>query len=230
MRPVNKGESPYEVISKYTEALPHLENAIGPYCSYCEFRISHVPEVEHVASKSRGGALTAWENLLLGCKYCNARKNAQVTPENVDDYMWPDQDNTALAYSYTGGIPTVNASVLNAVDPTGTKLAKAQKLFDLVKLANVPTPRQKDKRFHERNRAYELALESLGNWQKAKASTPEMMDVVKQQISYTARENGFFSVWMTVFADEPIMLNALINVFPGTNKAYFDEAGHPKFV
>lgn len=230
MRPVNKGKSPYKVIGKYAEALPHLEKAIGLYCSYCEFRIAHVPEVEHVTSKSKGGSLTAWENLLLGCKYCNTRKNAQVLPDNADDYMWPDRDNTALAYSYVGGIPAVNTAALNSVDPTGERSLKAQKLFDLVMLDNVPEPGQKDKRFRERNRAYEIALESLENWQSAKNSSPEMMDALQRQIILTAQQNGFFSVWMTVFSDEPIMLNALINVFPGTNKACFDEDGRPKFI
>lgn len=230
MRPVNKGKSPYKVIGEYAEALPHLEKAIGLYCSYCEFRISHVPEVEHVTSKSEGGALTAWENLLLGCKYCNTRKKALITPENVNDYMWPDRDNTALAYSYVGGIPAVNTAALNSVDPTGERSLKAQKLFDLVKLDNVPEPGQKDKRFRERNRAYEIALESLENWRSAKNSSPEMMDALQRQIILTAQQNGFFSVWMTVFSDEPIMLNALIDVFPGTNKECFDEDGHPKFI
>ena len=37
------------------------------YCSYCEFSIPHVPEVEHVVS-IQGGDLTDWNNLNLGCK------------------------------------------------------------------------------------------------------------------------------------------------------------------
>lgn len=47
MRPVNKGESPYQEIDDYSEALPYLEKQLGAYCSYCEFPIKHVPEVEH---------------------------------------------------------------------------------------------------------------------------------------------------------------------------------------
>ena len=75
MRPVNKGDSPYQKIKSYGDALPYLEKRLGIYCSFCEMRINHVPEVEHVASKTRGGDLTAWNNLLLGCKYCNSRKS-----------------------------------------------------------------------------------------------------------------------------------------------------------
>lgn len=81
MRPINKGESPYKKINEYKDALPYLERRIGMYCSYCEFPIPHVPEVEHVVSKSKGGDLTDWNNLNLGCKYCNTRKKAQTMPE-----------------------------------------------------------------------------------------------------------------------------------------------------
>lgn len=52
------------------------------YCSYYEFPILYIPEVEHVVSKSKGGDLTDWNNLNLGCKYCNTRKKAQTMAEN----------------------------------------------------------------------------------------------------------------------------------------------------
>ena len=74
MRPVNKGKSPYTKIKDYKEALPFLEEKLGSYCSYCEFPITHVPEVEHVVSKSCGGEKLSWSNLLLSCKYCNSTK------------------------------------------------------------------------------------------------------------------------------------------------------------
>ena len=93
--------SPYEKIKKYQDALPYLEKKIGLYCSYCEMPINHVPEVEHMISRKHGGDWTAWSNLLLGCKYCNTRKSAKTTPQNVEDYLWPDTDNTALVFSYT---------------------------------------------------------------------------------------------------------------------------------
>lgn len=228
MRPVNKGESPYEAIKEYPDALPYLEKAIGLYCSYCEFPIPHVPEVEHISSKSKGGPLTAWSNLLLGCKYCNTRKGKKILPKDVDTYMWPDQDNTALAYSYEGGIPAVNTDGLNAVDPTGSRLAKAEKLFRLMKLDNVPMPGDRDRRFHQRNSVYEIALDSLDNWKSHKNCTPDLLDSMKKQIIHTALAYGFFSIWMTVFSDEPVILKALIDAFPGTNRDFFDESCHPK--
>ena len=105
MRPVNKGKSPYTNIMKYRDALPYLENRIGLYCSYCEYPISHVPEVEHIISKSRNPELiTEWSNLLLCCKYCNTRKSNKTSMDNVCDYLFPDECNTAIAFTYKLGI------------------------------------------------------------------------------------------------------------------------------
>lgn len=234
MRPVDKGESPYTSIEDYSEALPYLEEAIGMYCSYCELPISHVPEIEHVCAKSKGGSLTDWDNLLLGCKYCNTRKGIKVTPDNVGDFLWPDKDNTALAYTYLGGSPKINQAVLEQIDPTGRRLSQAQNLFKLVGLDHVPDLGEKDRRHHNRNRAYEWAMEALKDWKKIKYdtpnNTPEQMEPLKRQIIRNAQGQGFFSVWMTVFAEEPDVLDALIEGFSGTNRFFFDERNHPKLI
>ena len=107
--------------------------------------INHVPEVEHMISRKHGGDWTAWSNLLLGCKYCNTRKSAKTTPQNVEDYLWPDTDNTALAFSYTNGIPVVNENVLKGLDPTGSCCQKAQNTYDMVDLGNEPNLQRGDK-------------------------------------------------------------------------------------
>lgn len=44
----------------------------------------------------------------------------------------------------------------------------------------------------------------------------------------TALGDGFYSVWMTVFANEPQILLALIDGFVGTNKNCYDEEGNVK--
>lgn len=168
MRPVDKGESPYEKIDKYQDALPYLEDKIGLYCSYCEMPIKHVPEVEHVVSKSKGGDFTAWENLNLGCKYCNSRKSSKVTLNNKNDYLWPDEDNTAIAYLYTNGFPMVNRDVLNKLDTTGMYFKKAQNTYDLAELGKIPEKGDKDRRFAERNATYYKARKSLENWRHVK--------------------------------------------------------------
>lgn len=87
MRPVYKGEAPYETIGKYQEAEPYLEERLGPYCSFCELRIIHVPEVEHIEAKAEGGSLTDWNNLLLSCKYCNTRKGTKVKKDEKTQYL-----------------------------------------------------------------------------------------------------------------------------------------------
>ena len=51
---------------------------------------------------------------------------------------------------------------------------------------------------------------------------------MKEQIMMTATADGFFSVWMTVFSEEPQILLALIENFPGTNRLCYDEHGKPK--
>jgi hypothetical protein len=228
MRPVNKGYAPYSSISDYGEALPFLERAIGLYCSYCEFPLIHVPEVEHIVSKKHGGELTDWNNLLVSCKYCNTRKKAIINKANVDEYLWPDQYNTALAYNYENGVPTVNEDNLINIDPSGDALKKAQNLFDLIKLDNIPLLREKDRRARERNRAFECALDSLVDYQKGKEMYPEQIEALSKQIIRTAIYSGFFSIWTTIFAEEPEILRALINAFPGTEKSFFDENGLPK--
>ena len=100
MRPIHKGSSPYKSIKNYSEAKPYLREVIGEYCCYCEFPIFHVPEVDHIVSKSKDGDMTDWNNLLFSCKYCNTHKGNSVNRQNVDEYMWPDKYNTGLAFSY----------------------------------------------------------------------------------------------------------------------------------
>lgn len=230
MRPVDKGSSPYKTIKKYQDALPYLEEKIGKYCSYCEMPIRHVPEVEHKVSKKHGGELTAWENLLLGCKYCNTRKKAETTTHNKEDYLWPDEKNTAIAYKYINGFPTVNEADLKELDPTGKSYEKAQNTYKLVGLGNEPDLEkgEKDKRLPERNASYYRALESLECWKHVKDAPDEFKKDMQKQIIMTAVSDGFFSVWMYVFIEEPQILSALIDNFPGTNKAFFEENGKVK--
>ncbi len=226
MRPVDKGESPYIIIKAYQDALPYLEKKIGLYCSYCEMPINHVPEVEHMVSRKHGGEVTAWSNLLLGCKYCNTRKGAKTTLQNVEEYLWPDTENTAVAFSYTNGVPRVNEDILKELDPTGSYYIKAKNTYEMVDLGS--EPRDKDRRFVNRNSVYHKALESLKNWRHVKDAPELYKNDMKKQITMTAIADGFFSVWMTVFADEPQIRQALIEKFPGTNRVYYDKDGKIK--
>ncbi|MDO5411614.1 MAG: HNH endonuclease signature motif containing protein [Lachnospiraceae bacterium] len=230
MRPVDKGESPYDTIKEYQDALPYLEKKIGLYCSYCEMPINHIPEVEHIISRKHGGNETAWSNLLLGCKYCNSRKGAKTTPQNVGAYLWPDMDNTAVAFSYANGIPVINEDTLRKLDPTGIYYEKAKNTYEMAGLGNVPDFQKgdKDRRALSRNASYHRALESLKSWSHIKDAPELFKNDMKKQIMMTALADGFFSIWMTVFIDEPQILLALMENFSGTNRAYYDEDGKIK--
>lgn len=228
MRPINKGTSPYREISNYSEALPYLERRIGVYCSYCEFRIDHVPEVEHISSKSKGGDRTDWNNLLLACKYCNSRKSKKTSADNIEEYLWPDTDNTAIAFSYENGIPRINRKIALQIDPSERFLAKAQNLFNLVKLGHRPTQKEKDRRFNRRNEVYRIARGSLETWESISDKEDVLATNYLQQTIELAKQVGFFSIWMMVFHDYPTVLQALLLAFPGTERTYFDEMGHPK--
>lgn len=224
MRPVNKGASPYTSIQEYRDALPYLESRIGIYCSYCGAIIDHAPEIEHVVSKSKGGDKTEWKNLLLACKYCNTRKSNKTTSENKNDYLWPDENNTELAYTYAGGIPRVNSPILLELDPSGNIAQKAEKLFELVELGNIPAPKDKDRRFKQRIETYTSARISLKKWKKLKET--EYKEDSKELIAEIVRSKGFFSVWLEVFKDEPEIKNMLFDIFPGTETRFFDADGN----
>ncbi len=218
MRPVDKGKSPYKSIKDYHDAEPYLTEKIGAYCSYCEFPISHVPEVEHKESKNSGGALTDWNNLLLACKYCNTRKKEYVKKGETNECIWPDMHNTFMAYTYEDGMPKVNKAYLEVIG--NDTLQKAQNLYDAVKLGNIPTAGQKDRRLLKRREALNLAIIAFNNWKDAKNSCLE--DAFVDSIVEQAKAIGFFSVWMMIFKDIPKIREALVKGFAGTKKEYFD--------
>jgi hypothetical protein len=224
MRPVNKGISPYVTIKAYGDALPHLEEKIGCYCSYCEFPIDHSPEIEHIFAKSRGGDLTNWDNLLLACKYCNNRKGTIIGDNLKDIWLWPDEHNTFLAFTYEDAIPKVNDNLIKSIS-TAT-LEKAIRMFNDLKLNNIPvTPRDKDRRWIKRNNTYNKALEYCRDWQKHKHS--KFKEQFLKSISDLARSEGFFSIWMRVFEKETEVKRLLINTFVGTDINSFDNGGNP---
>ncbi len=211
MRPVNKGDEPNVKFNKYSDAKPHLEERLGVYCSYCEFPIAHVPEVEHKVSKSKDGSLIKWDNLLLSCKYCNTRKKDIIDLGNKDHYIWPDEDNTFRAFTYKKGYPQVNGHYDDS--------ERAANLYELIKLGNIPQdPKDKDKRFAMRSEVYNYARECKEGWEKVKDSSHR--DEYQKMIIRVALAKGFFSVWMDVFKEEPDICEDLVDAFPGTVKEY----------
>lgn len=133
MRPVERGAAP-RTYTRYGDAIGDLETRLGIYCSYCERRLPTSLAVEHVVPKSVDRALeTEWTNFLLGCTNCNSVKGDQ--PVTVDDFLWPDRDNTFLAFRYTKG-----GFVHLADDLSKAQENKAQALLDLVGLQRHQAP------------------------------------------------------------------------------------------
>lgn len=231
MRPVDKGQSPYITVASYQDAEPYLEDRLGKYCSYCEMRINNQLAVEHKESKNSGGSLSDWDNLLLSCSYCNARKKEKIKKGEAGKWLWPDRDNTFLAFTYKKGVPALAEEVLKAVSQDAYE--KAKSLFEGIALdyrpgmteSQVEQKKYADKRWMVRHETLSVAEESRDIWEKCEDQ--ESKEIQIYNIVSQAKGYGFFSVWMEVFAGVTEVRKALIEAFPGTAKNCFDENGEP---
>jgi uncharacterized protein (TIGR02646 family) len=217
MRPVEKGEAPH-AFADYPEALPYLAERLGNYCSYCERRISNQLAVEHVQPKRHHEDLRLeWRNFLLACTNCNSTKGSQDLA--LEDYYWPDVDNTARAFTYREeGIVQVSTAL------SDDKRERAQRTLALTGLDRLPghprlTPQ--DRRWLHRQEVWEIARRAHSRLESA--DTRSMRD----QIRDTATGYGFWSVWMTVFADDVDMKRRFCTAFPGTAPDCFDGDFNP---
>lgn len=203
MRPVVKGSAPRSY-SHWGQARNDLANQIGWYCSYCEMGVSNMIEVEHIVPRNHGGPELDWENFLLSCKYCNTVKSSNNLAR--DGYIWPDRDNTDLAFVY---------SELNVIEPKNNGIRReGRATIDLTGLDRGPNglnlPTDADSRWIFRIQAWLVAKLSRENWNKR--PSPEMAD----QIAKTAIGTGFFSIWMKIFEDTPQVQSEIKNQFPNT--------------
>ncbi len=221
MRPVCKGVAPH-IYARYQEAIGDLESVLDLYCSYCERRFPAGLEVEHVSPKSLGGALTNWQNFLLGCKTCNTAKWNK--PASQATALWPDSDNTLLALSYSvGGFVALAPALPAAVEALATKLVQLVGL-DRHDATHGKKPTKRDKRWFHRDEAWKLATGVRADYDIVFPVHPQqaLNSVVNAALGY-----GFFSVWMTVFRDVPVVRSSLVNVFKGTALDCFDAQGAP---
>ena len=226
MRPIYKGDSPYKTIENYQDAEPYLEERIGRYCAFCEMRVNNSLAVEHKESKNSGGDPTAWNNLLLACTYCNSRKGEKIKKGDLDKWIWPDQDNTFLAFTYEDAIPKLNDAYLKTVSDDVRICAKT--VFEDLALDYRPVEgkksKYKDKRWLSRYQALDVAKEAKDTWEICQDKN--VKEHLKKNIIDMAIGYGFFSVWMMVFENEPEIRQELIWAFPGTCKSCFDENGN----
>lgn len=219
MRPLNRGDCPQDDEGKdvefvqYSQARKELIRRLGEYCSYCEMHLDASLAIEHVRPKKPLGTAAVlrdraldWHNFLLSCTNCNSTKGD--TDVVLKDYLWPDKDDTfhSLRYSVGGVVGTA---------PCGEQV-KADALLKLVGLRKTPDTREaSDRRWLNRREAWELAERAKDRL--ARCASDEM----REQILDTARAKGFWSVWMTVFADDANMQERLLAAWPGTQTSHF---------
>lgn len=227
MRPVNKGKD-LGSFKPYSNACGPLQDRLGEYCSYCERWIASAIEVEHIQPKKPNPSQKfRWNNFLLACKNCNTGKGAvQII---VSDYLWPDVDNTFLAFCYDDeGRAYPNPKLPPAI------LQKAKATWTLTNLnwhpditfPGMEEPSDKDHRHLHRKQA----------WQYAKNKRDQLLQCDTQSrresTADDALQRGMFSVWMSVFGSDAQLdrevRKLLIARFKGTATQCFDRFGNPR--
>lgn len=213
MRPVQRGDSPQATdFINYTDAKPDLISRLGPYCSYCERKVVTNLAVEHIQPKALPAYAAmegCWDNFLLGCVNCNSTKSKKDLI--LANTLLPDRDNTFAAFDYSAdGQIAPSALVLD-------NIAKAQNLLFLVGLDKPLSV------IHDEN-GKQVALDRVAQrmeaWGTAESAKEDIdanpeNEVLRKWVINNAKEVGFFSIWMAVFAGDVEMRNRLIDAFPG---------------
>lgn len=220
MRPIERGPSPIAGdFANYRDAFPELQARMGPYCNYCERRIPTQLAVEHIQPKDENRyphLIGRWDNYLLGCVNCNSTKTDKDV--RLDAVLLPDRDNTSAAFVYTadGGI-TLNPALApnqRAMAALTLSIPGLDKPISAVQDANGQLV------------AIDRVSQRMETWAIAEESKVELEahphEAMRRQIVKTALGHGFFSIWLTVFVNDPVMRKLLIENFPGTAKDCFN--------
>ncbi|MDB5310310.1 MAG: endonuclease [Gemmataceae bacterium] len=222
MRPVFRDASPlagdYE---EYRDSFPDLVGRIGAYCSYCERRIATNLAVEHIQPKSLPAYTHLkgrWDNFLLGCVNCNSTKKDKDVV--LDKVLLPDRDNTAAVFDYTmDGTISVRVGL---PDATRAMAAAVLALVGLDRRASAVIDN------NGRLVAIDRVAQRMEAWLTAQSSRDDLLanptEAFRRQVARTARECGFFSIWMAAFADDIAVRRLLIAEFGGTAADCFDPA------
>ncbi len=215
MRCVDKGIAP-EAYSYYKDARNDLAGRIGWICSYCEMPVKNMIEVEHVHPINNGGDALDWNNFLLSCRYCNGVKlNRNL---NRTGYLWPDIDNTIMAFEYTESeIVEPSAGLTDEI------AMMAQNTIDLLGLNRHPglvnKPTKADTRWKIRTEVLGIIHDSYYDWLEHRSLA------FARQIARTALGHGFYSFWIKKFEHEQVVLNEIMLAFPHTHHPQYDAAG-----
>ncbi len=214
MRPVERGDPP-STYTRYQDAGNDLEGRLGAYCSYCERRIETNLAVEHIQPKTDVPELrNEWSNFLLACVNCNSSKGS--SPVNLEDYFWPDSDNTLRAIQYLRG------GLLQPRETLPTSIQNlARKTIMLIGLDKYPgnpgrEPTSSDHRWFRRQELWQLAQRDR------ERLVAEDTPIVRELIVENALGHGLFSIWWTVFEGDIDMRQRLRLAFLGTHSGCFD--------
>lgn len=238
MRPVDRREWPKESgvrvdFSDYKKARRWLYERIGSYCSYCGRRLESAA-VEHIRPKKPGGVLHPdrlkdWENFLLACVNCNSYKSDNDV--KLDDYFWPDQDNTMRAIEYhDSGSVSVPKALLNTPDEARARntlvLVGLNYVPKLDPIGNVPTPQSDpsatDTRWENRRKV----------WLQAEDARSDLLanpsETIKKYVLNAVKDSGYWPIWFKHLADIADMRDRLLALIPGTVDSCFDATGNLK--
>ncbi|MBK9419496.1 MAG: HNH endonuclease [Flavobacteriales bacterium] len=219
MRPVDKMQAPVpSAFGHHNQARGELIKRLGRYCSYCERAVKSSLAVEHIQPKSLNPAAVAdtWVNYLLSCANCNSCKLAtNISPADV---FLPDRDNTFKAFDLN---PNGTLRVHSALAGSGAALAQAT--LDLFKLgARVGKVTDLNGDLVENDRIDDR-MDALKQATLARATWDENPSVAQQDsIVFSAKNCGFFSMWMRAFEDVPAIRQEFIKAFAGTEATCFD--------
>ncbi|MCY4047309.1 MAG: HNH endonuclease [Candidatus Dadabacteria bacterium] len=223
MRPVEKGPAPRSY-TDYRDAANDLVQRLGRYCNYCEKNLDNAPEVEHIQPKSSNPNLKLeWTNFLLACKNCNGIKSNK--PVNLAQVAFPHTDNTFRGLLYKQGMVQVDPHL--STKEKGA-IASLVKLVGLDRSPGSNKPTVADNRWELRQQYWRVAEENKRTIDKVDQSKQSASaDELRESAACIALAGGHFSVWMTVFQDDPKMKRLLIKKFRGTAKDCFDTNGKP---
>lgn len=225
MRPIHRGDSPIAGdFENYRDSFPYLVARLGSFCSFCERRIATFLAVEHIQPKADGlypELKGRWDNFLLGCLNCNSTKGRKDV--RLNRYYLPDRDNTFHAFNYLpDGTVQPRANLTNAQIATATRT---------LELTGLDKARSEAADEHGNEVAIDRVGQRMETWLTAEMSKEDLAaapsDAFRRQIVRTAVEAGYFSVWMTVFENDAIMRQLLIEGFIGTAADCFDQDTQP---
>jgi len=131
----------------------------------------------------------------------------------LQDYYWPDTDNTALAFEYGADGTVAPSSGLPA-----EAQERARRTLGLTGLDKHPLGDRQaspdDYRWFDRLEAWDQATHYLQAFEQNQTRPETVAGVMK--------ERGMWSVWMTVFGAYTEVRRALISELPGTATDCFD--------